>query len=62
MKIFNFRPSEIVPSAVLAQELDDAKSSHCVEAFKPSQNLKVWLCFAPQRVQSSREVQEEKNI
>ena len=30
------------------------------EAFKRSQNLKAWLRFAPQRLQSSREAREKK--
>ena len=40
----------------LAQELDDDLLPNLVivfEAFKPSQSLKAWLCFALQRLQSS---------
>ena len=57
-RIFDFRPSEIVSGTVLGS---NSKSWTTLlpnlvigfEAFKHSQNLKMWLRFAPQRLQSS---------
>ena len=42
-------------------ERPTATSCHC-EAFKSSQNLKPWLRFAPQKLQSSSEARGKKNI
>ena len=49
---------------VKQQELDDQLSNLVIlfEAFKHLHNLKVWLRFAPQRLQSSHQVWESKKI
>ena len=56
-KRFDFRPSEIVSGAVLG--LDDLLPNLVIVFDKRSQNLKVWLSFAPQRLQSSCEAAKQ---
>ena len=69
----NLRPKRVAAKAAMAAkaaiiygsyatELDDLLPNLVIvfEAFKRSQNLKAWLRFAPQRLQSSREARKKK--
>ena len=65
-KIFDFRPRFWCRFGVKQQELDDLLPILVIvfelEAFKCSQNLKTWLCFAPQRLQRGSEKKKKEHF